>query len=91
MRFLLVGLVVSLGFFAVSCDQHSWEDEKDDQGNIIYKGTKRFYTDHHGDSHDTHGEGHEGGHGDDHADGHSTEVSNDSHDEGHKKDDKGHH
>jgi len=92
MKFLFVGLIVSLGFVAVSCDQHSWEDEKDEHGNITYKGTKRFYTEHHGDSHDA---SHDSGHGDDHKSGHADESNHgshdSSHDEGHKNDDKGHH
>jgi len=53
----------------VSCDQHSWEDEKDAEGNVIYPGTKRFYTEHHGDSH-----------GGDHGDSHDSHDSHDAHD-----------
>ena len=39
-----------LSFLLVSCDQHSWEDTTDSEGTF-YPGTKRFYTEHHGDDH----------------------------------------
>ena len=37
-----------------ACESHSWEDQKDEEGNVIEKGTKRLF-----ETHDTHGAGHE--------------------------------
>ena len=51
---LISAFALSLG----ACERHSWEDQKDENGIVTEKGTKRLYPAHHAEGAD-HGAGEE--------------------------------
>ena len=53
--FLISAFALVLG----ACESHSWEDVKDEDGNVTEKGTKRLF-----ETHKVDGAGHGSGHGD---------------------------
>ena len=66
---LISAFALSLG----ACERHSWEDQKDENGIVTEKGTKRLYPAHHAEGgdhgagdHATEDEGH-GNEGDEHS------------------------
>ena len=62
---LIAAFALSLG----ACERHSWEDQKDENGIVTEKGTKRLFSAHHSEG-GAHGAGKEShGTGD-----HSTEA-----------------
>lgn len=50
LSFLITAFALALG----ACESHSWEDQKDADGKVTEKGTKRLF-----ENHDAQGEGHD--------------------------------
>lgn len=63
MKFLCLPIFV-LALVLGACERHTWEDQKDEDGHVTQKGTKRLYEGHgeHGGAHEEHG-GDQEGHG----------------------------
>jgi len=83
-RLFLLIPIVTIYLGATSCERHSWDDVKNEEGEVIQKGTKRLFVEHHGDhaGHDDHAkhDGHEDhGHSahDEKADEHKDHGNND--------------
>lgn len=62
MKFLCLS-VAAIALALGACERHSWEDVKDEDGNVVEKGTKNLYKPHGAEEggHEDHkdGEGHD--------------------------------
>lgn len=80
MKFLCLS-VAAFAFALGACERHSWEDVKDEDGNLTEKGTKRLFEEHGEEgAHEEHageGSGHEGAGGEGAGDEEKAPVAHD--------------
>jgi hypothetical protein len=83
MKFLCLS-VAAFAFALGACERHSWEDVKDEDGNLTEKGTKRLFEEH-GHEEGAGHEGHEGAGHDADKEGHHEGGDADGHDQDEEK------